>query len=177
MSVILFTGRGGLCPSMHHRSNGWGVYVQGGSLSGCLCLGGSVQGGLCLGVSVWGSLCPGGLCAGGSPSPAQRPSYGNERAVRILLECILVKFLITKYHCHLMECSVFLFYFRIHSSIYCWLSVGSHKKLDFSFQSNSWSLLFWLDNLFNIWHGKETNYLIHLLNDTIHIGIKNIFLS
>ena len=133
-------------------------------------------------------VCPGGLCLGSSlsrgsllgrpPSPAQRPSYGKERAVRILLECILVKFLITKYHCHLMECSVFLFfYFRIHSSIYCWLSVGSHKKLDFSFQSNSWSLLFWLDNLFNIWYGKETNYLIHLLNDTIHIGIKNIFLS
>ena len=35
------------------------------------------------GVSVRGSLCPEGLCPGDPP-------YGNVRAVRILLECILV---------------------------------------------------------------------------------------
>ena len=33
VSVILFTGGGGLCPSMHHRSHDQGVSVQGGSLS------------------------------------------------------------------------------------------------------------------------------------------------
>ena len=63
-------------------------------------------------------------------------------------------------HGHWKECSVFLFYFRICSRIYCWLSARSHKKLDFSIQSNSWSLLLWLDNLFNIWYGKKTNYLM-----------------
>ena len=41
------------------------------------------------GVSVWGSLCPGGLCAGGV-SVRETPHYGKERAVCILLECILV---------------------------------------------------------------------------------------
>ena len=45
---------------------------------------GLCPGGLCSGrVSVKGGLCPGGLCHGDPP-------YGNERAVRILLECILV---------------------------------------------------------------------------------------
>ena len=58
-----------------------------GSLSrGSLSRGLSVQGDVCP-----GGLCPGGLCPGGSllgnPLP---PSYGNERAVRILLECIIV---------------------------------------------------------------------------------------
>ena len=65
--MILFTGGGGLCPSMHHRSHDQ------------VCLGG---------------LCPGGLCPGGSLSGRvsirETPPYGNERAVRILLECILV---------------------------------------------------------------------------------------
>ena len=46
-------------------------------------------GSLSRGVSVWWTLCPGGLCPGGSLSG--RPLlYGYVRAVRILLECILV---------------------------------------------------------------------------------------
>ena len=64
LCVILFTG-GGPGPSMHHR----GVSVQGVSF----------QRGLCLG----GSLPRGGLYQGDPP-------YGNARAVRILLEYILV---------------------------------------------------------------------------------------
>ena len=59
MSVILFTGWGGLCPSMHHRLHDqaslsrrglclWRSLSR-GSLSGGLCLGG-----FCLGVTVWG---------------------------------------------------------------------------------------------------------------------------
>ena len=54
-----------------------GISVQGASLSGGLCPGG---GGLC--PWGWGSLS-------GRP-PKETPMYGNERAVRILLECILV---------------------------------------------------------------------------------------
>ena len=55
----------------------------GGSLEGSLSWGVSVWGSLSRGVSVWGGLCPGGgLCHGDPP-------YGNERAVRILLKCIL----------------------------------------------------------------------------------------
>ena len=69
LCVILFTGfveGGGFCP--------------GGSLSGR----GSLSGGFSVqGVSVQGGLCPGGSLSG-------RPPYGNMRAVRILLECILV---------------------------------------------------------------------------------------
>ena len=66
--------RGGLCPREWSLS-------QGG-----LCPGGvSVPGsGLCPRVvSVWGVSLWGGLCEGDPPN-------GNERAVRILLECILV---------------------------------------------------------------------------------------
>ena len=64
-----FSVPGGLCRG--------GGSVRRGFLSG----GFSVPGGLCLvGVYVLGDLCPG------------RPPYGNERAVRILLECILVLF-------------------------------------------------------------------------------------
>ena len=98
-----------------------GVSVQGGLCLGVsvylgVCLSTGVS------VSVWGSLsgglCPGGLCPGSSLSRGSlsrgglylgvsvqggflsrgslsgKPPYGNERAVRILLECILVsKFL------------------------------------------------------------------------------------
>ena len=67
-----------------------GVCLSRGSLSrGSLVKGISVKGGsLSRGVSGQGSLsreglCPRGLCQGD-------PSYGKERAVRILLECILV---------------------------------------------------------------------------------------
>ena len=77
------------------------ILSGGGSLSRWV----SAQGGLCLGVSIQEGLCPegglclegglyperglsrGGLCLGGSLSS---PRYGNERAVRILKECILV---------------------------------------------------------------------------------------
>ena len=72
LSVILLTG--GLCPSMHHRSHDWGGLCLRGSLS---------RGGLCLGVSFEGVSV--------RETPRQRPPfYSNERAVRILLECILV---------------------------------------------------------------------------------------
>ena len=73
-------GMGGLCPGGGGLSRGWGVCIGGGeSLSRGW--GVSVQGGLCPG---WGSLSRGSL-SWRPPSP-----YGNERAVRILLECILV---------------------------------------------------------------------------------------
>ena len=68
-----------VCPQ-----GGVSVSVQGLSTPGGLC-----PGGLCLGeVSVQGGLCPGVSVWGGSPS--WRPPYSNDRAVRILLECILV---------------------------------------------------------------------------------------
>ena len=96
-----------------------GVSVQGDIYPGVgLCLGGSVQGSLCPGRSLSGGLCPGGgvLCpgvgvfargvsaqgqggslpGGGRSQPRgvsvreTPPTYGKERAVRILLECILV---------------------------------------------------------------------------------------
>ena len=112
LSVILFTG--GLCPG--------GISAQGGvCLDGCLnrwvlCTRGwylsrggslsrrvSVQGvSVQREVSVQGSLCTeGGLCPGESlyrgwslsgGSLSGRPPYGNVRAVRVLLECILVLF-------------------------------------------------------------------------------------
>ena len=52
--------RGGLCPSIHHRSHG-----------------------------QWVGLCPGGSLSRRSLL-GRLPLYGNERAVPILLECILV---------------------------------------------------------------------------------------
>ena len=99
---------GGLCLG---RVFVWGGLCPGGSLSRGL---GSLSGGLCLegfcpgGSLSRGGLCPGGLCLwdlcpGGSLSRGSlsrglclgsllgRPSpYGNEQAVYILLECILV---------------------------------------------------------------------------------------
>ena len=94
---------GGLCLGVFVQGvSAWEVSVQRGSLSrGSLSGGVSVQGagGLCPGV---GGLCPGvgGLCPGGSlsggsllgrPPHTENPPYSNDRAVRILLECILVK--------------------------------------------------------------------------------------
>ena len=94
--------QGGFCPG--------GSLSRGGSLCGALCLRGvSVQGGLCpggslsRGVSVQGSLSRGSL-SGGSLFRGVSACwvsvhgglchgdtlYGNGRAVRILLECILV---------------------------------------------------------------------------------------
>ena len=69
VSVILFTG---------------GVWVS--VLGGVSILGGLCPGGLCPGGSLSWGLCleGGGLCHGDPP-------YSNERAVRIVLECILVK--------------------------------------------------------------------------------------
>ena len=95
---------GGLCP-------GEGVSVQGrGSLSiqgrglcpgeWGLCLGDLCPGGLCPGVFVQGSLFRGSLSRefsvqvgslSGKPPQTETP-YGNERVVRILLECIFVVF-------------------------------------------------------------------------------------
>ena len=61
-----------------------GVSVQGGLCPGGLCLGFSLQGGLYSGESLSkGVSVQGGLCQGDPP-------YSNARAVRILLECILI---------------------------------------------------------------------------------------
>ena len=113
LSVILF--RGVLCPSMHHRSHDQGGLCLGVSVQKDLCLGsicpqGSLSRGLCSG----GDLCPGGSLSGGSLSRVylstevsvqgglcpegisvretahQRPPYSNEKAVCILLGCILL---------------------------------------------------------------------------------------
>ena len=81
LSVILFTVGGVSVPACTTGHMTRGVSVQGGGL----CLGGSLS----RGVSVQGGW---GLCQG-DPLPRQRPPYGNERAVRILLECILVHYL------------------------------------------------------------------------------------
>ena len=100
------SGKKGLCPGRGSLS-GEGVSVWGGglclgrgSLSGGLYLEGSLSKGV---VSVLeGSLSKGGgLCPGGSLVQCgvsvqeglchRDPPYGNERAVRILLECILVR--------------------------------------------------------------------------------------
>ena len=78
--VILFTGE----VSVPASTTG---HMTGGSLSG----GGgfSVQG-----VSVWESLCPGGSLSRKGFSVREIPrSYGNEQALRILLECILLQYL------------------------------------------------------------------------------------
>ena len=80
VSVILFTGAG-LCPGV----SVWGVSVQGGSGRGV-----SVQG-----VSVRGSLSRRPPLGQETPPPGQRPPYGNVRAIRILLECILVCYLLS----------------------------------------------------------------------------------
>ena len=82
--------QGGLCPG---RVSVWESLSRGVSVQGSLSRKVSVQGvsvheGLCPGVPVQEGLCPGGLCLGGSLSG--RPPYGNVRAVRIILECILV---------------------------------------------------------------------------------------
>ena len=53
--------------------SGWGVFVLGWGW------------GLCPGV---GGLCPGGVSVRETP-PTETPPYGNVRAIRILLECIL----------------------------------------------------------------------------------------
>ena len=79
--------RGGLCPSIHHRSHDQGGLCPEGSLSRGI----SVQGDFCLGGLCPGGLCRGGLCLGdlcpeGSLSMTETPPY--ERVVRILLEWI-----------------------------------------------------------------------------------------
>ena len=98
MFVCLSTGgeswslsRGSLSRGVSvHVSLSRGVYVQGGLYSGCLC-----PGDLCLGVSIQEDSL-----SGRPPCPLETPSdrdpsspYGNERALRILLECILVTFI------------------------------------------------------------------------------------
>ena len=73
--------RGGLCPSMHHRSHDHGGLCTGGLCpsmhhmshdQGGLCPMGLVQGGLC-----WGGLCPGGVCPGGSLSRGSLSIQGS----------------------------------------------------------------------------------------------------
>ena len=96
MCVILFTGWVSVpaCTTVHMIR---GVSVRGLYLGGGLCPRGSLSG---LGVSVQGvsvqvggslsrgSLTQEGLCLG--VSVRETPQYGNEWAVHILLECILV---------------------------------------------------------------------------------------
>ena len=67
-------------------------------------MGVSVQGGLCPGGHCWGIFVQGDLCPGGRSLskvvfvcevsvwglPDRDPPYGEDRMVRILLECILV---------------------------------------------------------------------------------------
>ena len=76
----------------------WGVSVQKGvsvqrvSMSrGCLCPGGSMSRGLSPGGLNLGGLCPDGF------SVRKTPPYGKEWAVRILLECILVRRLFCRF--------------------------------------------------------------------------------
>ena len=82
-------GLGGLCPGGSLYKGGFCL----GSFLGGLCPGGSLSR---QGVSVQGDLdqAGGSLPRGGSlsrrVSVRETPKYGNERAVRILLECILV---------------------------------------------------------------------------------------
>ena len=101
---------GGVC--LEGSLNRWvlctgGWYLsRGGSLSRRVSVQGGLctEGGLCPGESLYrgrslsrGSLSRGGLCTGGlwslsGGSLSGRPPYGNVRALRILLECILVLF-------------------------------------------------------------------------------------
>ena len=72
-----------------------GFSVQGVSVQGSLSGGSLSWGSLSRGISVQGSLCPGysmsvqgvSVCQG---DPQTETPYDEERAVRILLECILV---------------------------------------------------------------------------------------
>ena len=73
--------RGGLCP---------GGLSPGVSVHGGPCPGGFLSGSLCPGVSFWGGSLSRGV------SVRDIPPYGNERAVRILPECILVSISILK---------------------------------------------------------------------------------
>ena len=88
--VSVVSVQGGLCPRRSLSGVFFGgVSVQGGSLSR---QGVSVQGDLCPGRGVsaqGGSLSRRGSLSRGV-SVRETPKYGNERAVRILLECILV---------------------------------------------------------------------------------------
>ena len=97
-----------VCHSIHR----WGVSVRGVSVRGS---------GLCSrGISVWGlsvqrglcpreGLSPGGALPGGSLS-GRPPPYVNVRAVRILLECILVLHYFTTYSnfCFFLELIIHL---------------------------------------------------------------------
>ena len=55
---------------------------------GGLCPGGSLSGGLCSGSSLFRGSLSRGISV--RETPRQRSLYGEERAVHILLECILV---------------------------------------------------------------------------------------
>ena len=87
---------GGLCPGSLCPDGGSlsrrGVSVQRVSMSrGCLCPGGSMSRGLSPGGLNLGGLCPDGF------SVRETPPYGKEWAVRILLECILVRRLFCRF--------------------------------------------------------------------------------
>ena len=81
----------------------YGSLSGGGSAWGGLCPGGSCPGGFLPRGSLSGGLCLGGLCPGGSlcwvcVREPPLPPYGNEQAVRILLECILVYRILLKHN-------------------------------------------------------------------------------
>ena len=67
-----------------------GLSPRGASVQGGLCPGGSLYRGVSVqGISVQGVSVQEGLCHG-DPLRTEIPSYGEERAVRFLLECFLV---------------------------------------------------------------------------------------
>ena len=75
-SEVSVCSQGGLC---------WGGSVWMGCLSRDVCLGSFYLGGLYMEGSLSGDLCPGGVSVSETTLVAL-----EERAVRILLECILV---------------------------------------------------------------------------------------
>ena len=85
--------QGSFCPgglSPEGRLCLQGVFVWGGLVQGVSVQGVSLQ----RGISVQGFLCPeGGWVSVRGGSLSGRPLYGKERAVRILLECILIRIL------------------------------------------------------------------------------------
>ena len=80
---VSFYSWGGWLPSMHHRSHDWGICIQEGLHPGGLHPAGGIR----------GSLHPaggGGVQTSHIGRPGILQDMVNKRAVRILLECILV---------------------------------------------------------------------------------------
>ena len=100
----------GLCPG-GALSREVSVQRRGVSVQGALCSGGSLFRGLSVqGVLTRGSLSR-GLCQGDPP-------YGNMRAVRILLECILVFKLILCAKTMTFQLNSISFFFAVHGAMF-----------------------------------------------------------